>query len=516
MWSLLKILICIFLFLYTYWLNTYAAAWAINFSLTPIKYELDLEPGESITLPASIRNNGTTTVTMPTTASDFQASGPGWIPSIVRRSELVFPDQELASWITLGSPSVTLAPGEQGTINFTIDVPTNATPGGHYGAVLFQNANSVGGAPWKIAIDVDYGIILLIDVAGETVIDIDIWTPSIWGSGWGPSGQILEWFKNVDDCKLWDFTPSRYDRKCFWSTEPVLFSNDSSIATWSQNPNDSWDSSDGSNSNEPELFFNDFWIEFTFPIKNNGNTHVKPDGKVTIKDEDGNIIKAIGKELMVNDRGLITWEKIVDYIPINDQWGNILPKTNRVFESEWEGFPYKTYDDSGNQITNYWTPSEYYTKKNKEDAGFLMPWQRISEVLQQKKLTADIEIIYTDENGDPIEFNTAQEFDIEYIEQQVTLNPYVVLWLLLLTTAGIFMWFGMRWWFLVGKKSKCWNCKESIKSHWATCPYCKTLQDKKKHKKLQETEKKTVKPTKRKTTPTKKVSATRKTTTKKK
>jgi hypothetical protein len=48
---------------------------AINYTVTPIKYELDLQPGESITLPASIRNNGPETVTLPTTASDFQSNG---------------------------------------------------------------------------------------------------------------------------------------------------------------------------------------------------------------------------------------------------------------------------------------------------------------------------------------------------------------------------------------------------------------------------------------------------------
>jgi len=34
-----------------------------------------LSPGESITLPASIRNNGGTIVNLPTAASDFTTSG---------------------------------------------------------------------------------------------------------------------------------------------------------------------------------------------------------------------------------------------------------------------------------------------------------------------------------------------------------------------------------------------------------------------------------------------------------
>jgi uncharacterized membrane protein len=49
----------------------------INYSVTPIKYELELQPGESITLPVSIRNNSGNTVTLPTATSDFQANGTG-------------------------------------------------------------------------------------------------------------------------------------------------------------------------------------------------------------------------------------------------------------------------------------------------------------------------------------------------------------------------------------------------------------------------------------------------------
>jgi hypothetical protein len=46
-------------------------------------------------------------------------------------------------------------------------------------------------------------------------------------------------------------------------------------------------------------------------------------------------------------------------------------------------------------------------------------------------------------------------------------------------------WFAIRWWILVVKNRKCWNCKKKIKSHWETCPYCQSVQNKRKNKKLQ-------------------------------
>ncbi len=482
---ILRYFIVYLLVFFSFWVSISYAA--ISFTLTPIRYELELNPGESVTLPASIKNNGTWSVTLPTAVSDFVSNGDGWTPSFVRKSELVFPDQQLSTWITLSASEISLAPWEEGTIYFTINIPTTATPGWHYGAVFFKNAGSESGW-WNISVNVDYGILILVTVSWEIKVGAEIDEPiiSIGGSIKNPliwddniqnngEGTWSAWYIGNDDngkplyqykdsCPLWDFTSSNYDGKCI--DNPF----------WNNDSQDIWN-------NEPLLFSDDFEVAFSFPIKNTGNTHIKPTGKITLTDEDGKVIKAIGKELIENERGAIIGEKIVDYIPINDEWGNILPSTRRVFESVWRWFPYKSYDDEWNQVLNYWTPSEYYTKKNKEKAGFLMFWDRVSEVRQNKMITADIELTYYDEKWNPINFNTAKEFPIQYIEQKVEFNPYIILALLLLSVVGIMTLLAVKWWFVVVKAHKCWNCHKKIKSHWETCPYCKSIQNKKKHKK---------------------------------
>ena len=468
---------------------------AINFTVTPIRYELELDPGESITLPASIRNNGTGTVTLPTATSDFTTNGITGTPTFVRKSELVHPDQQLSTWITINDSSVTVNQWKEVTTSFTIDVPENATPGGHYGAIFFKNpgSESTGG---NIGINVDYGILVLVTVSGEIDVEVEIWDPVIENTSNSNSSSFFKWsqfttipwnnpwyvwkneegvavYQNPDDCPFWDFTTSKYDGKCFdtpvaTNDDPLLFENDG---------------------DEHPLFSDTFEVSFTFPIKNTWNTHIKPDGKITLKDEDGNVIKGIGKKTIANDRGAVIGEEIVDYIPINDQWGNVLPLSDRNFESYWKGFPYKTYDDVWNQVVNYWTPSEYYTEKNKKDAGFLMFWERVSEIRQHKTITADIEIKYLDENGEEIEFTVAREFPVQYIEEQVTVNPYIILSMLLIVTAAFMLWFAGKYWIFAAKMKKCWSCDEKIKSHWKTCPYCKAIQNKKKHKQMEKVEK---------------------------
>jgi len=539
---------------------------AINYSVTPIKYELELQPGQSITLPASIRNNGPDVVTLPTTSSDFQSNGTSWTPSFVRKSELVFPDQQLSSWITIDEPSLTLNPWEEKATDFTINVPTTATPGGHYWAIFFKNDNSESSTSWNIWIHVDYGIIILVNVSWEVIVDVNIdppiitwwapvydrceWNDTSWsiydGSCW--DSEVTTWvvtwtwteiwneqdeessnegentdgawyvwtdenwdpeFEFPDNCPFGDFTPDRYDNICLEIPYPL-------------GSNDTWDNDNQEPNNTIKDNNQDFTVDFQFPINNNGNTHVKPTGKIVLKDEDGKIIKAIWKETITNDRWAVIWEEIVDYIPINDSDWNVLPKTSRIFEAKWEGFPYKEYDDTWNQIVKYWSPSEYYTAKNKQEAGFLMFWERVSSVRQTKTITADIELFYDDKDWNPIEFTVAREFPVQYIEEQVTFNPYIIIGFILLFTIILLTWFAIRWWFLLFKKHKCWNCKETIKSHWETCPYCKTLQDKKKHRKFLEQKEveitKTVKkrPIKKAATTVKKkrTTATKKSTTK--
>ncbi len=166
---------------------------AINMTVSPIKYELEWDPWQSITYTATLFNNDPTPVDIITGTSDFKPDGTTWSPSFVRYSELIHQDQEISSWITLSSPGFTIGWNTSHTINFTIDIPANATPGGHYGAVFFKNNNSET-SWWSAAVglNVDYGILILLTVSGEVDTQITITdpiiTPNGWGGWWGSSG----------------------------------------------------------------------------------------------------------------------------------------------------------------------------------------------------------------------------------------------------------------------------------------------------------------------------------------
>jgi hypothetical protein len=42
---------------------------------------------------------------------------------------LVHPDQQLSTWINIGTEDFVLGPKQEKEVIFTIDVPSNATPG---------------------------------------------------------------------------------------------------------------------------------------------------------------------------------------------------------------------------------------------------------------------------------------------------------------------------------------------------------------------------------------------------
>lgn len=479
---------------------------AINLSISPIKYELKSHTWWTLTREAKLTNHTSWPLFIKTWKSDFISNGEWWKPLFIRQSEVVF-NQELSSWITIDTPSFNIWAWETKTINFTINVPANATPGWHYWAVFFKNDWSERASWTNVWINVDYWVLILLDIEWQVNSEIDITDPiiTISKSSW------VAWWQDV--CPDWDKSISKYDKKCDAeiknttedsNTDEIIneevkeeipddsiFEEDECLIDLTSSNFDSkcinnideivseitWDINDIEIDTES---IKEFDISIKIPIDNVWNTHVKPKWKITLYDEDWKELKKIWKEVITNDAWAIIWEKIVDYIPINDIWWNILPWTKRVYESKWRWFPYEVYNDEWTKEIKYWTPTEYYTKKNIEEKTFIMPWERISTKISTKNIKAVFDIDYKNENSENIDYNSAQEFQVEYTEKYVWYNPYFFLWLWL-------FWILLVLIIIVFKKSKkrCINkdCKKKIDRDLKICPYCTEKQEKKKKKK---------------------------------
>jgi len=182
--------------------------------------------------------------------------------------------------------------------------------------------------------------------------------------------------------------------------------------------------------------FESFPIVFETKFKNDGNTHLKPVGKIELIDEDGETLKSIGKEAMVSPAGAFIGEKMVDYIPVNDGLGNVLPKSERRFESTWEGFGYPELQADGTKVVKFKNLTDYYADRAAEKKAFLQFWESIHTRTVNKVITANITLSYEGKDKEKKEFHDTKKFTVEYDEQYVGMN-YLVIFIILALLAGI-------------------------------------------------------------------------------
>ena len=289
--------------------------------------------------------------------------------------------------MTLMQSSLTVAPHSTQKMQFRVTIPNSATPGGHYGAVMFKNQDSATGS--QIQFEKKIASIILLTVSGAisenlalnssgiTINQISSGSNAGGGTSFNPNSIIdtIPWYQSL-------FGTLQND-----STQKPL---------------------------------NDFGVNFQIPIKNTGNVHIRPKGKITLLDEAGVPLKAIGRESIVDENGVVISESTVDYIPLNNQQSAILPNSDRIFENTWQGFIEEYTDRYGKKQYRYLTPSEKSAGRSLNER--LFPWEKLETKKVQKQLTAQIDVEYDKQDGTKQEFHAAPKFLVVYDEAKVVIN----------------------------------------------------------------------------------------------
>lgn len=151
------------------------------------------------------------------------------------------------------------------------------------------------------------------------------------------------------------------------------------------------------------------------------------------------MLKNIGKEAIVSPAGAFMGEKLVDYIPVNDGLGNTLPKSERRFESNWEGFGYKVLAEDGKSEVKFKSLTEYYASKAAEKRAYLQFWESIHTRKVNKKITANLTLGYEGKDREKKEFKQSKDFTIGYEEQYVGIN-YIVIGIAVIFLGGLCMY----------------------------------------------------------------------------
>lgn len=296
--------------------------------LSPPKFELDADPGQTLSGVIKITNQNATPLILQSEVKDFVASGETGQPSFVDAgtgNESI----SLASWITVNNnESLTILPNEKKEIPFTITVPKTAEPGGKYGTIFFFPPSEGG----QVAVVQKIGSLILVRVSGE-------------------------------------------------------IKEEGKLATFGAYPKEM--TGEEVQKKSGDFFFEKTPVNFALRYENSGNVQVKPQGQIEIYNMFGEKVAPAGILSVVNEAGVELQKEIVDYIPVNDGRGNVLAKSTRKFDATWEGTPYWYKEEDGTKIIKYkGFPIGFYKAKltltgakgevtTDSTMFFVFPWKEI-------------------------------------------------------------------------------------------------------------------------------------------
>lgn len=257
---------------------------AASITVSPPKIELEMEKGQEVRQTITITNGEASELVLATSVSDFTASGESGEATFTEDGQTAF---SLSSWISLPNETITVPAQGRIEMPFTVRIPANAEAGGHFGTIFFSPVTSGGG---DIAVKQKVGVLLLVKVKGE--------------------------IKEQGTLDIFDTFNAKVDPDQVHKTSP-------------------------------QAIFEKFPINLAVRITNTGNVHSKPSGKITLKNTFGQILTRVGEEAVLSPTGAITGTKLVDYLPVNDRSGNVLPGSSRVFLQTWKGYGSINYTQDG-------------------------------------------------------------------------------------------------------------------------------------------------------------------------
>lgn len=107
----------------------------VGVSIKPAQIEETLDPGASKEYILSVQNLTSATQRYYLFVRNIEGVGPGGVPVFATLGG-ESTGYELADWLVLSSSSVDIDSGESQSIGFRINVPQDASPGGHFGGVF--------------------------------------------------------------------------------------------------------------------------------------------------------------------------------------------------------------------------------------------------------------------------------------------------------------------------------------------------------------------------------------------
>ena len=149
-------------------------------TISPLIIEYDVDPGETVSGQIRISNSTLSDKTIFVYVENFQSDGVSGVP-VFNTQDLPY-EASLKEWISLEQTSFFVQRAEDSEdksalVNFSITIPQNAEPGGHYAGIIstLQNPDDrqAPGAG-NLSFSSDQGTLILLNVSGDVQRDISI------------------------------------------------------------------------------------------------------------------------------------------------------------------------------------------------------------------------------------------------------------------------------------------------------------------------------------------------------
>ncbi len=104
--------------------------------MRPAMIEEKVEPGQRYNFSVRVKNLSAIERTLYISAQDITGISQNGVPSFAEEGEKT--PFELSAWISLPQSIIVLSPEEMREISFSVRVPSDASPGSHFGGVFFE------------------------------------------------------------------------------------------------------------------------------------------------------------------------------------------------------------------------------------------------------------------------------------------------------------------------------------------------------------------------------------------
>jgi len=144
---------------------------SLSVTVTPPLFQLSIAPGEQWSSSMKVVNSNRRDVTYYAEVMDFDSQDEAGKANLLPAIDELTPREEsysLASWVTLPDGPIVVGAGQSGEVPFTVTVPADAEPGGHYAAILIGTKPQDSGISGpRVSVSSYVSSLLFVRIKGE-------------------------------------------------------------------------------------------------------------------------------------------------------------------------------------------------------------------------------------------------------------------------------------------------------------------------------------------------------------